>query len=135
MGWSGKRTGRQKKSSNPVYNWSLINKFREERKTTPEFELMLSSLSLEDIIALKLELAFRAVGNGLYGLPIIKTLPYICREAALKAAVSMSKSLWEAARMLDVDYDYFKRLCKRYEVKSYFSEKENLDSKKYLEYI
>ena len=42
---------------------------------------MLSALSLEEIIGLKLELAARAIDNRLYGLALWTGMPYIVHEA------------------------------------------------------
>ena len=47
--------------------YSVSNKLKRERKTTDEFEIMLASLTLEEVIALRLELASRSVGHMMYG--------------------------------------------------------------------
>ena len=56
---------------------------------------MLASLPLEDIIALKLELASKPVNNRLYGLELWKSLPYIARDAAMKfVLLKVLRSTW-----------------------------------------
>ena len=67
---------------------------------------MLNNLSLEEIIGLKLELAARSVGNMLYGLPILTSLPYITRDAILKYSLSATRSKKEAARFLGINLDH-----------------------------
>ena len=42
-----------------IINHSLSRELRKNGKTTEEFEVMLNSLSLEEVIGLKLELATR----------------------------------------------------------------------------
>ena len=65
MAWKNKVN---KKSKTKYY--SILNKLKKEKKINKEFESIISNLSLEDIIALKLELSTKPVGNRLYGLPI-----------------------------------------------------------------
>lgn len=103
-------------------NHSVINKLRKEGKITKEFEVLISSLSLENLIAIKLELATRAVNGKLYGLPLWRNLTHITREATLKYAISATKSRAEAMRFLGLteveNYD----LTRRYPVDSFFDE-------------
>ena len=67
MAWEHKLTSRKKKSTR---NHSISNQLRKQGKSNDEFEVMLNKLSLEEVIGLKLELANRAAGGYLYGLPI-----------------------------------------------------------------
>lgn len=103
-------------------NYSISNKLRKEGKVTHEFEIMLSSLTLEEIIALKLELASRTVGGMLYGMPLWGALPNICKDAVLRYAVSASRSNAEAARLLGVDKARLKKLYKKFDLYNYFGE-------------
>ena len=62
--WESKRS-RFKKPDQDYY--SISNKLKSEGKIDEKFEIMLSSLTLEEIIALRLELAAKAVNYKLYG--------------------------------------------------------------------
>lgn len=104
--------------------YSLSRKLRKDGKTTDEFEVMLSSLPLEDVIALKLELASKSFGGKLYGLPIWASLLDIIRDAVLKYVWSASRTKIEAARFLGLNESRFRELVKKYGVKDFFSEKE-----------
>ena len=44
------------------------------------FEVMLSTLTLEEIIALRLELASLYINNKLYNFPIYKSIKYITKD-------------------------------------------------------
>lgn len=82
---------------------------------------MLNNLSLEDVIALKLELAAKGiVGGKLYGLPIMQSLHDIVRDAVLRFALSATKTKKEGARFLGINENYFSRLVKLYEIDNYF---------------
>jgi hypothetical protein len=103
-------------------NYSISNKLRKEGKTTSEFEIMLSSLTLEEIIGLKLELASRSAGGMLYGLPLWGAMPNICKDAVLRYAISASRSNSEAARFLGIDKARLKKLYKKFDLYNYFGE-------------
>ena len=109
-------------------NYSISRKLRNEGKTNDQFEVALGALSLEELIALKLELASKSVGGKLYGLPLWYSLPDITKDAVLKYAVSAARTKMEAARFLGVSKEYFYRLLKKYNIDSFFEEKE-LDKK------
>ena len=50
--------------------YSLSRKLRRESKSNDQFEVMLSQLTLEEVIGLKLELASKVLGGKLFGLPV-----------------------------------------------------------------
>tara|TARA_B100002051_G_C16533476_1_gene533842 strand:+ start:427 stop:786 length:360 start_codon:yes stop_codon:yes gene_type:complete len=117
--WKGK-----KKLYGANKDYSVIRKLRNEGKTNDRFEVMLNALSLEEIIAIKLELASKAVGGKLYGLPLWYSLPEVTKDAVLKYAVSAARTKMEAARFLGVNKEYFYRLMKKYDVDNYFKEND-----------
>ena len=80
---------------------------QKEKKSTDEFEVMLNNLSLEEAIALKLELAAKSAGGMLYGIPIWYSLRNITNDAVLKYAYSATKTKMEAARFLGFDKNRF----------------------------
>ena len=103
--------------------YSISKKLKREKKITEEFEVMLNSLSLEEIIALKLELASKVAGNRLYGIPLWESLPLIIKDAVLKYGVSATRTQTEAARFLGINKDRLLKLAKKFDVHNYFSEK------------
>lgn len=104
--------------------YSIINKLRKERKINKEFESIVSNLTLEDLIALKLELSTRLVNNRLYNLPIWENMLRITQEAVLKYSISACRSQVEAMRFLGLQEGQFFDLMKKYNVKSFFEEDE-----------
>jgi hypothetical protein len=54
------------------YYQSISKKLLKEKKITSEFKVMLASLTLEELISLKLETAAETVNGKLYGFPILK---------------------------------------------------------------
>ena len=109
-------------------HYSVVNKLKKEEKITEEFEVMLNSLSLEEIIAIKLELASRAFGGKSYGLPIWKSMREIVQDAMLKYALSACRTKKEAARFLGLSHQDFNKIVKKYNTESFFEkELKNLD--------
>jgi hypothetical protein len=105
-----------------VKQHSISKKLKHENKITDEFEIMLASLTLEEIIGLKLELASRTVGGLLYGFPLWHALNNICKDAVLRYAISASRSHAEAARMLGIDKVQLKKLYKKFDMYNYFGD-------------
>jgi hypothetical protein len=115
---------RRKNYNGKNKNYSIINKLRRERKSSEEFEIMLNALTLEEIIALKLELASRNISNRLYSIPLWGNLLNIVQDAALKYALSAARTKAEAMRMLGLKESHFHELNKKFKSEDYFLDKE-----------
>ena len=101
--------------------YSISNKLKKDGKSSEEFEILFNALSLEEVIALKLELASKSAFKGkLYGLPLWYSIPSIVKDAMLKYALSATKSKREAARFLGLNEFGLKMLIKKYKVDNYF---------------
>ena len=119
--WESKRS-RFKRKDQDYY--SISNKLTSEGKINENFEIMLSSLTLEEIIGLRLELAARSVNYKLYGLNIWQTVPDIVRDGILKYTASAARTKGEMASFLGIDKSSLKKLLKKYDVSNYFSKEE-----------
>ena len=102
--------------------YSISKKLQKDKKINDEFEVMINSLSLEEVIALKLELSTRSLRGKYYGFPIYKSLPELTRDAVLKYALSATRSKKEAARFLGLSVSEFQKAIKKFKTESYFSE-------------
>ena len=111
-----------KKDLKKKKSYSIIRKLRKEGKLPEEMEIFVSNLSLEDLIALKLEIASKPISGKLYGIPIWKSIPFIVRDAVLKTAVSVCKTKVDAANLLGMDVDKMNNLLKKYNTISFFEE-------------
>ena len=118
---------RKKKRYGSNEYYSISNKLRSENKTNDEFEIMLSSLTLEEIIGLRLELAARAVDHKLYGFKIWQSIPNIAKEAVLMYTISAARTNGEAASFLGIKKAELRKLIKKFDIKSYFSKEEQND--------
>tara|TARA_Y100000310_G_C20611474_1_gene778214 strand:+ start:299 stop:655 length:357 start_codon:yes stop_codon:yes gene_type:complete len=103
-------------------NYSVVRKLKKEKKINEEFEIMLNGLTIEEILAIKLELAAKMINFKLYGFPIWNSIPDIIKESTLKSALSITRTKGEAARLLGLNKSTFKALVRKYQIDSYFSE-------------
>ena len=106
-------------------SYSISRKLKKENRSDDVFEVKLNNLSLEEVIALKLELASNAAGKALYGLPLWSSLPDIVQDAMLKYALSATRTKGEAMRLLGLVPKDFKRLEKKFNTKEYLEDNES----------
>jgi len=116
--WESKRSRFKKPNQ---YYYSIANKLKSENRINEKFEIMLSSLTLEEIIGLRLELAAKAVNYKLYGLNLWHSITDITRDGVLKYVYSAARTKGEMASFLGLDRAFLKKLLKKYDVANYFS--------------
>jgi len=97
-------------------NTSLITNLKDQGIITDQTLVSINAISLEDLIAVKLELACNHVNNRLYGFDIWRNSVYVVKDALLKFAISTTKSKKDAARFLGLTYTDFKIACKKYNI-------------------
>ena len=112
MSW--KKNLREYKGRNNEY--SLRKKLKKQKKITDDFEIMLSTLTLEEIIGLRLELAALYINNKLYNFPIYKSIKYITKEACLKFALSATRTYGDAASFLGMNESDLRKEIKKFKI-------------------
>ena len=110
--------GNMKTGKNLYY--SISKKLQKDKKINDEFEVMINSLTLEEVIALKLELSTRSLRGKFYGFPVWKSLPELTRDAVLKYALSATRSKKEAARFLGITVSELNKNLNQYNTESFF---------------
>ena len=108
-------------------NYSIISKFSKEEKLDHDTLNCINNLSLEDLIAIKLELSTRLLGGKYYGIPLWHSAQKIASEAVLKTAISVCRSKKESAKFLGIDYTDFRKLVKKFDIESFFENERNGD--------
>ena len=109
------------KGKNEAY--SLVKNLRSEGRLNEETEIAINSLSLEELLSVKLELAASQFNSKMFGIPIWYSLRSVVQDALLKFALSSTKTKREAARLLGILPADLRHLLKKYETEKYF-EKE-----------
>ncbi len=108
-------------------NFSLSKKLREENKSNDLFEIMIGNLTLEELIALKLEMTYKNIGVALYGAPLFRVLLSVVQDAVFKFAFSVTTSKNKAKLFLGMETKQFYDYMKKYETEEYFIPKEKGD--------
>tara|TARA_R110002020_G_scaffold317440_1_gene533033 strand:+ start:478 stop:831 length:354 start_codon:yes stop_codon:yes gene_type:complete len=96
---------------------SFSIKLRKEQKSNEAFEIMLSALTLEEVIGLKLECASRLTNGKLYGFNLWSNIVDITKEALYNAVISMAKTNKEAAKILGISDQTFRVLKSKYNIR------------------
>lgn len=105
--WRKRRDFVLNKYMSAIANFSILKKLRQDGKSNDKFEEMLSNISLEELIAAKLEATSKHTGGILFTLPLNRALPNIVRHALVYYVMSMARTKYDAAYMLSVSYFKF----------------------------
>ena len=100
---------------------SFSEKLRTEGKSNEAFEVMLSALTLEEIIALKLECSSRLANGKLYGFNLWSNIVDITKEALYNAVISVTNTNKEACKVLGINEQTFKSLKRKYNIREEYS--------------
>ena len=101
---------------------SFSRKLRQEGKSSEVFEIMLSTLTLEEVIGLKLECASRLTNGKLYGFNLWSNIVDLTKEALYNAAISIAKTNREAAIILGINIQTFKGLKRKYNIRNSYKD-------------
>jgi len=94
-----------------------INSLTQKHMISNELLVLISNLTLEDLIAIKIELTASNLKNKMYGLLLWKKMPNITKEALLRVADSITTSKNEGARFLGLDLENYLMFRKKYDIK------------------
>tara|TARA_R100000008_G_scaffold1988_2_gene1661 strand:- start:4865 stop:5221 length:357 start_codon:yes stop_codon:yes gene_type:complete len=100
---------------------SFSDKLRSEGKSNEAFEIMLSALTLEEIISLKLECSSRLTSGKLYGFNLWSNTVAIVKEALFNSVISVASTNKEATRILGITDDTLKMLKKKYKIREEYN--------------
>ena len=106
--------------SNKKLNYSFINVLKKERRINNNLLNILSTLSLEEIIAIKLELSVKSLNHKMYNFPLWSSFPNITRDALLRYAYSSCQSKRDMARFLGIPVNKFNEILKKYKTEKLF---------------
>ena len=94
-------------------NLTLSRQLRNSGRLNQELEMLFNSLSLEEVIALKLELVCRMLKGKIY-FPLYKVLNKVVKTSVIKFTLANSKTNKEAAMILGLKLDNYKKIKKRF---------------------
>lgn len=113
------------KPNNHMCKISFSRELRDRNKSNDEFEIMMNNLTLEELVALKLELASKSIGGKFFRFPIYDAMTQVVKSAVVFYAYSASKNYYEAADYVGRTYVEFKLKSWLYGVGHYFNIDKN----------
>jgi hypothetical protein len=111
-----------KKRRSKYKHKSIINKLLNNNIINESNLTFIDSMTLEDLIAVKLELSARYINNKLYAFNLLSNTNRLVKEAIIKFAISATQSKMDAARFLGIDYEGLRKLVNEYDLQDYFDE-------------
>lgn len=114
-----------KKRRSKYKHKSVINKLLNNNIINESNLTFIDSMTLEDLIAVKLELSARHINNKLYAFNLLSNTNRLVKEAIIKFAISATQSKMDAARFLGIDYEGLRKLVNEYDLQDYFDETNN----------
>lgn len=104
-------------SSEKIKKRSFISELRSDGRINNEFLNVVSDLTLEELITIKLEVSARMLKGKLYNFPLWYAMPNICRDALLKFVSKSCKTKTDMASTLGLPYNSFIDIYKDYDIK------------------
>ena len=84
-------------------NFDYKKHLLEQKKINKEFLNRIKLLTIEEVLYLKLDSIATSLKGKLFGFPIYKLLPDICKEAIILYALTSTKNKREAANILNIN--------------------------------
>ena len=116
-------SGQNQRSKGFCKDMSLSNLLRKEGRSNEAFEIMLSGLTIEELLGLKLECASPLTNGKLYGFNLWSNSVNIIKEALYNAVISISNTNKEATRILGINNKTFNSLKKKYGIRERYMKK------------
>ena len=103
-------------------DYTVSKTLKRRGKSNEYFENMLTRLTLEEIVALKIEISMREANTALMGLPIYRNLSKMTKCGALMAAIGLSHTFEHASSILGMEPENFLFQTKKYNILRFFDE-------------
>ena len=93
---------------------TFISELKKDGRINEDVLNLVSDLTLEELISVKLELSAKMLNGKLYNLPLWYTLPYIIRESLLNFVNRNCKTKADMSNTLGIPYEQFIQIYKKY---------------------
>ena len=104
-------------SREKVKKRTFISKLKNEDRINENVLNIVSDLTLEELIGIKIEMASRLFRGKLYGIPIWITMPRIVKEAMLHVAINSCKTKTDMCTLLGITLEQFNNILEDYNLK------------------
>jgi len=93
---------------------TFVSELKRDGRISEEFLNVVSDLTLEELISVKLELSAKMFNGKLYNFPLWYNLPYIIRESLLNFVNRNCKTKVDMSNTLGIPYEQFIQIYKKY---------------------
>jgi|TARA_R100001443_G_scaffold78484_1_gene85826 hypothetical protein len=93
---------------------TFISELKKERRVNEDVLNVISDLTLEELISIKLELSAKMFNGKLYNFSLWHSLPYIVRESLLNFVNRNCKTKIDMSNTLGIPYEQFIQIYKKY---------------------
>lgn len=93
---------------------NFISELKKDGRINEEFLNIVSDLTLEELISVKLEITAKMLNGKLYNFPLWYNLPYIVRESLLNFVDRNCKTKIDMSNTLGIPYEQFIQIYKKY---------------------
>ena len=95
---------------------TISNYLRHKNKSNEAFEHMVNALTIEELLALKIELATKTSNTPLVFMPLFKNCNHIIRECLGLVAVIMAGNIQGAAEILGISNTRMEAIARKYSI-------------------
>ena len=102
-------------------NYSKISELKKLNKIDDQFVFFIETLTLEDLISIKLESVMRNLNFKFFNFPIWKSTHKLVSEALINSVINVAKNNSDAARILGLDLKQYRYYLSEfgYEIKTW----------------
>lgn len=116
MNWIKKKLFDDHGFDEEVAKYGNLRRLKEKKIVDEDFLNRLTFVSLEDLVAIKLEQTLRITGGRFCGFSLMTAMRQILNEAVLKAVFSVSQSMRHAAMILGRNTTETRSLAAKYKI-------------------
>ena len=95
-------------------NYSKISELKSLNKIDDQFVFYIESLSLEDLISIKLESTMQLLNFKFINFPLWKSFHTITSEALIGSTITVADNNSEAARLLGIDLKLYRNYLSKF---------------------
>ena len=95
-------------------NYSKISELKNLNKIDDQFVFYIETLSLEDIITIKLESMMKSINFKFFNFPLWRSMHTIVSEALINSVITIASNNSEAARLLGIDLKLYRNYLSKF---------------------
>jgi len=95
-------------------NYSKISELKSLNKIDDQFVFYIETLSLEDIITIKLESMMKSINFKFFNFPLWRSMHTIVSEALINSIITVADNNSEAARLLGIDLKLYRNYLSKF---------------------